>query len=82
MKTASFLGKAFEVEVGAIDGMVVPHGASAIYVNPELKGVAHLDAAVHEALHACFCELREDTVNRAATDIARWLWRLGYRKEK
>lgn len=45
-----------------------------------LKDKYSLDTAVHESLHACFPSMRENTVERCATDIARFLWRLGYRK--
>lgn len=36
--------------------------------------------AIHESLHACFWFMSEEFVNRAASDIARFLWRLGFRK--
>lgn len=38
-----------------------------------------LDTIIHEALHAT-TPLDEETVARAATDIQRLLWRLGYRR--
>ena len=38
-----------------------------------------LDTVIHEALHAC-TELDECAVEESATDIARLLWRLGWRK--
>lgn len=51
-----------------------------MYVDPHLKGLAHLDTAIHEAIHACFPLETEKVVDRSATDIARFLWRLGYRR--
>lgn len=39
-----------------------------------------LDTIVHEALHACRAELAEEAVADTASDIARLLWRLGYRR--
>jgi len=38
------------------------------------------DTVLHEALHAC-TELDEEAVEETATDIARLLWRLGWRKD-
>jgi hypothetical protein len=40
-----------------------------------------LDCVIHESLHACYPYLHEDAVDRAATSVARLLWRLGWRKE-
>jgi hypothetical protein len=37
-----------------------------------------LDVIIHEALHAC-TELNETAVDETARDIARLLWRLGWR---
>ena len=39
-----------------------------------------LDTFIHEALHACAWDLNEDAVSQTATDIAKFLWRLGYRR--
>jgi hypothetical protein len=39
-----------------------------------------LDTTIHEALHATFEKLSEKSVEEGATDIARFLWRLGYRR--
>jgi len=40
-----------------------------------------LDCIIHEALHACFPFLVDDEVERSATDVARLLWRLDWRKK-
>ena len=42
--------------------------------------MAELDAVIHEALHAACPWLAEYVVDRAATSIARLLWRLEWRK--
>ena len=39
-----------------------------------------LETVVHEAIHCCFPMYSEEKVTQAARDIARLLWRLGYRK--
>ena len=44
-----------------------------------VKGLERLDTIVHECLHACYPDLNEDAVNDGAGDMARLLWRLGYR---
>ncbi len=44
-------------------------------------GQHDLDTVIHEALHAC-TDLSEDAVTETATDIARFLWRLGWRKSE
>ena len=41
-----------------------------------------LTTLVHEALHASGWSNRENTIDRASKDIARLLWRLGYRRAK
>ena len=40
-----------------------------------------LDTCIHECLHASARLLDEDFVTDCATDIARLLWRLGWRKD-
>ena len=42
-------------------------------------GQHDLDTCIHEALHAC-TEMDEKSVTETATDIARLLWRLNWRK--
>jgi hypothetical protein len=41
---------------------------------------AMLDTALHEGLHACHEEWPEELVRSTATDLARLLWTLGYRR--
>lgn len=52
-----------------------------IYVDPELKPTKHLEAAIHEALHAAMGVDEEAFVTRVGREIANFLWRLGYRRE-
>ena len=44
-----------------------------------LSGERRLDVLIHEMLHACFWDISEEGIQFSATDIARSLWRLGYR---
>jgi hypothetical protein len=39
-----------------------------------------LDTYIHEALHAIFPWMPEWIVEKAATEMARMLWKLGYRR--
>ena len=39
-----------------------------------------LDTYIHEFIHACFPDIDEDVVDKSAADIARILYKLGYRK--
>jgi hypothetical protein len=52
-------------------------------MNVPIEGdtIGELDVLIHEALHAAYPSLDEYYVNRGATDIARLLWRLGWRKD-
>lgn len=51
-----------------------------IRVDSKLKGEAELDTILHELLHAADWSKDEDWIGDRATEIARVLWRLGYRK--
>lgn len=51
-----------------------------ILIDRRLSGLAELDTAIHEILHAAAPWLRESFVRSAATQIARSLWELGYRR--
>ena len=52
-----------------------------IRVLATLKGEKELDTIIHEALHAAaWTVLDEGFVDQTAEDLARLLWRLGYRK--
>ncbi len=53
----------------------------AIKIDKDLKDLEMLDTICHECgLHANFPFLKEEVVEQAASDLARLLWRLGYRK--
>jgi len=66
-------------DCGQIDMPGTPN--KEIRINLKLDGELLLDTVVHELLHAASPELAsEDWVNGTASDIARVLWRLGYRK--
>lgn len=52
-----------------------------VQVLASLKGEDELDTIIHEVIHAAaWPVLDEDFVNDTASDLARLLWRLGYRR--
>jgi len=51
-----------------------------IKVRSNLSEKMMLDTLIHESIHASFWSADEEAVTEAATDIARFLWNLGYRK--
>ena len=53
-----------------------------IRISPKLKGKLKLEAIIHEALHGCVYDLKEEAVFETAKDIAKLLWRLGYRSKR
>lgn len=53
-----------------------------IVINSKLKGEQLLDAEIHELLHAADWYKDEEWVWDVGRDIARVLWKLGYRREK
>ncbi len=44
-------------------------------------GLNELETFIHEPAHASLWDLSEDAVDAFSRDLARWLWRLGYRRE-
>jgi hypothetical protein len=44
-----------------------------------LRGVQLLEVIIHELLHAALWDIDEEAISEAARDIARILWKLGFR---
>ena len=88
MKTATFLGKTWRVifsrrksEYGKIESPT-KKGKRIILPPPHtVTPEEELCTAIHEALHACMWWLDEEYVDDISRCLARFLWRLGYRKE-
>ena len=53
-----------------------------LHINGDLGPKAFLETAIHEALHAATNNDDESYVDPVAKDIAKFLWQLGYRREK
>ena len=85
VKTHSFAGHVYAVKTQA--GLRKPflarcyHDERVIKIPVEGDTREELDCIVHESLHACCPYLEETAVDKAATSVARLLWRLGWRKE-
>lgn len=62
---------------GDIDPPGVPD--KEIRIGSDLRGELRLDTILHEFTHGGFPNIDEATVDQFATDVARGLWRLGYR---
>ena len=83
MRWAKFGKKRYEVIHEKVHGMAdVPGDPPAIYVDPTLRGMTHLETVIHESMHACLPNQSEEVVTSVARDIARFTWRLGYRRVK
>lgn len=88
VKTATFRGHRFRVEMpakvyGYTEDPAQDEQAGeyrAITIVQDQTPKQFLDTAVHEMMHASFPEMSEEDVTRSSQDIARLLWRLGYRR--
>ena len=65
--------------IGKFDGLADTDDEYAIVIMRDLDTKAGLETVVHEALHAGAWSKSEEVVGRTAREIARLLWRLGYR---
>lgn len=81
-RSATIRGKRHEVITERCDGLYVKPRAKegVLYLGGAVGPFNTLETAVHEALHAAFPKLPERIVTVVAKDIARLLWRLGYRR--
>jgi len=87
VKTHKFSSGVFQIVRERIDGLCDMPECNhpthrGISVNPDLEGKDELETWVHESLHAEFPQMSEAKVTAAGANIARLLWRLGYRKRK
>ena len=64
-----------------IHGITVK-AAGVVIIEPCAETRDRLNTVVHETLHASKPNLSEAEVDRIATDVAKVLWRAGYRRTK
>lgn len=62
------------------DGLCDLYGRS-IKIRKSLRGERQLEVIIHEVLHGCHWDLDEVAITETAKDLARVLWRLGYRRD-
>lgn len=68
---------------GMCDNPSSKNKAITIFMNKLEDGsLEQLEVYLHEMLHAAFWDIEEDGIYNAADDIAKILWKLGYRKIK
>jgi hypothetical protein len=51
-----------------------------LFIADSIKGEEQLQIVVHETLHAVRKSLKEKDVDSMAVEVAKVLWKLGYRK--
>lgn len=83
IRTHTFNGVTYDIDIcGSIDGYCeCPWpGKPILQIVADLDTRRGLETAIHEAMHACNYMKSEESVGIAARDIARFLWRLNYRR--
>lgn len=67
---------------GKYDGLCDPPDkpGKSITVDVRLRGEEELEVIVHELTHAAHWDMTEEAVESFARDVARVLWRMGYKK--
>ncbi len=81
VRTHSFNGISYEIILDKLDGFADTHKLKrTLVISRDINELVGLETAIHEALHACNWHSREELVETTAKDIARFLWRLGFRR--
>ena len=83
IKTHKFNGRTHDIDLSQCYGYCdsPKQGKPTLYAPLDAYGeFKTLRVLIHESMHACNWAKREDTVDVCSRDIARFLWRLGYRK--
>jgi hypothetical protein len=83
VKTHAFNGKKYDIDIcGKLDGFASQGGKNeTMMIFCDLDTFTGLETLIHEALHACNWKAKEPEVLQTGKDIARFLWRVGYRKK-
>lgn len=82
VRTHTFRNGVYDIERSDLDGSCINYRKTSkeIWVSSTLTPPKELETWVHEAMHAAHPGMSEARVTRSASDIARLLWRLGYRR--
>lgn len=81
VKTATLGGRRYKIIVDDLDGNCDTDDHYWLIIERDLNTKVGLETVIHESLHACNWHAKEELVEETARDIARFLWRLGYRKQ-
>ena len=82
IKTHTFNGANYDMHFGACyGGCDPPNKQRPNWVNSvgDTKSRKFLEISIHESLHACNWKASEELVTQTAYDIARLIWKMGYR---
>ena len=85
MRSHTFRGERFDVTFTEdIDGLCVAqhNRRGEVLLFTERPPKVFLETALHEALHAMNWSIPEAVIKERAAELARWLWRLGYRRQQ
>jgi len=83
----TILGKRWELTFARMGARFEGHcdhperAGKQIRIDRRLKGQRKLEIVLHECLHAALWSIDEQYVDDTARDLARVLWRLGYRDD-
>jgi len=79
VRTHTFNNTKYHIILDDLDGNCDTDNKFWLIIERDLNTRIGLETAIHEALHACDWAAHENKVEMTAKDIARFLWRLGYR---
>ena len=80
VKTHTFNGRTYKITIEKLAGMGDTYNKEReMVILADLETRNGLETLIHESLHCCKWPATEETVIITAHDIARFLWRLGYR---
>jgi hypothetical protein len=84
IKTAKFNGKVYDIHIGKIDGMCdspseKDNTPSLVIALEPADTHRYFETCLHEALHASSFSTHEETVERTAKEVTRFLRRLGFK---
>jgi hypothetical protein len=83
VRTATLNGTSYDLDLtGPLDGLMHDPRTSRPYITVcrSLDTKVGLESLIHECLHACFPTVGEDKITQTGNEMARLLWRLGYRR--
>ena len=85
VKTHTFAGRKVDIDIfpDGVDGMVdCPYGTDAtptMHLFKDLNTRDGLETVIHETLHVLWWAKTHDKTEETAQELAKFLWRLGYR---